>query len=644
MAIFTVINTNDSGPGSLRQAVIDANANPGSTIIFSVIGVITITGTSMTISATMTIVGPGAPILNVQRTAGTDRIFIISASSVVNISGLTISRGNVTGNGGAISTNTNGITLNISDCIFENNTATNLGGAVFISQTTISTITNTIFRNNTAANGGAIFVNSSTTCTISNCSFNNNIASAIGGAIAITILSTFNISDSTIQNNSAGSFGGGGISISTVTTVNITNTIISNNITTGSGGGIICQVTTTTIILNNCTIDSNTATLIGGGFYTSCLTRIFNTTFSNNSSGTIGGGLDLSATPQKILINCTFSGNIAGTNGGGITLEGTNATTINLTISNNTATTSGGGIFMTGTSTLTIGNTVVAANPIGTIPDFAFGTGTNTITSLGFNFIGNATGTGATFTQPGDQAGTTVAPINPLLLPLGNYGGPTETMLPISVISPLIDAGSNSIVTTYYIYPQVLNSGSPIDQRGFSRIVNGTVDIGSDETGNFICFCGESEVLTKNILTDKIQIIQAKNIRAGIHEVFNSKENIFVPVKYNVVNGPVTRLWKISKNSLGPNQPNEDFFVTGGHKLVINGTIMKARDIPQAERVKVKSQKVYSICTENQVPILINGLDVLTWSDEKFIEYAKKQNIMWIDCQPLESVSEPDNL
>ena len=38
-ATFTVTNTNDSGPGSLRQAIIDANANPGlDTISFNIAG------------------------------------------------------------------------------------------------------------------------------------------------------------------------------------------------------------------------------------------------------------------------------------------------------------------------------------------------------------------------------------------------------------------------------------------------------------------------------------------------------------------------------------------------------------------------------------------------------------------------------
>ena len=38
LAIFTVTNTNDSGPGSLRQAILDANASAGADTITFAIG------------------------------------------------------------------------------------------------------------------------------------------------------------------------------------------------------------------------------------------------------------------------------------------------------------------------------------------------------------------------------------------------------------------------------------------------------------------------------------------------------------------------------------------------------------------------------------------------------------------------------
>ena len=70
--------------------------------------------------------------------------------------------------------------------------------------------------------------------------------------------------------------------------------------------------------------------------------------------------------------------------------------------------------------------------------------------------------------------GNIVGVSDPLLAPLGNYGGLTETMVPLPG-SPAIDAGSNLLA--------VDASGNPltIDQRGYPRIHNGTVDIGAVE-------------------------------------------------------------------------------------------------------------------------------------------------------------------
>src|SRR4051812_9659593 len=87
---IVVTNTNDSGPGSLRQAL--ADANNGDTIVFAITGTIALTtgellvGTSVTISAT-----PGSMAVD-----GTNnsRVLHISSGTTVTISGLTIEQGN----------------------------------------------------------------------------------------------------------------------------------------------------------------------------------------------------------------------------------------------------------------------------------------------------------------------------------------------------------------------------------------------------------------------------------------------------------------------------------------------------------------------------------------------------------------------
>ncbi|MFL6530026.1 MAG: beta strand repeat-containing protein [Chthoniobacterales bacterium] len=212
-----VLNNSDSGPGSLRTVM--ANACPGSVITFAsnVRGTITLTSGELPINKALTINGPGANVLTVQRGAGAGnfRIFNVSPASVVaSISGLTIANGNVAGASGGGITNVGTLTL----------------GGVTIS-------------GNTAQNGGGIFNNFGTVAisysTLSGNSVSSNVVAGSGGAV----------------------FNSGG-------TVTITNSTISGNTAIGpggnsdSGGGIITNVGMVT--LANCTITGNSGDLGGG--------------------------------------------------------------------------------------------------------------------------------------------------------------------------------------------------------------------------------------------------------------------------------------------------------------------------------------------------------------------------------------------
>ncbi|MFY9569896.1 MAG: hypothetical protein WAV20_00680, partial [Blastocatellia bacterium] len=112
---FTVMNTGDSGPGSLRQAIINANTNLGAdTIIFQggLTGTITLTsGQLPTITENLTITGPGAPVITVSGNHASG-IFEIASVVQVTISDLTISNGFVFAGGGILN---NGGTLSVSN-------------------------------------------------------------------------------------------------------------------------------------------------------------------------------------------------------------------------------------------------------------------------------------------------------------------------------------------------------------------------------------------------------------------------------------------------------------------------------------------------------------------------------------------------
>src|SRR5438552_16746737 len=86
-----VNNTNDDGPGSLRQALVDAN--DGDTIdATGISGVITLTTGGLVVDKSVTINGAGADVLAVDGNA-TSRVFQISSGETVTISDLTIRNG-----------------------------------------------------------------------------------------------------------------------------------------------------------------------------------------------------------------------------------------------------------------------------------------------------------------------------------------------------------------------------------------------------------------------------------------------------------------------------------------------------------------------------------------------------------------------
>lgn len=572
---YIVISGADSGIGTLRDALEQAVLSP---IDYNITFDPTVTVVSLQSSlsvnngsiATININGNGSSVLNIIR-ASVDQFRIFSISnSLINITGLTISGG--TGGigaqafaGGLYISNS---TMTFNDVIITNNTASIIGGGLFIDALSDITMINVEVSNNrcipnASSNGGGIYINNSTV-TINNSSIHDNSATGNSGGISNNI-STLTINNSSIYNNS-----------------------VINNTTSNNGGGIYVLGTTNTTISNS-TLYNNTAY--------------------------VGAGIYLTGTPTMNIVNSTISGNTAITNAGAMRIVGV-LSLINSTISANDSGATAAIVINSGTTSL--GNTIIAQNinSGSTVPDII-----GDFTSLGTNLFGIYNASVASGIIASDLSGTMASPLDAMLQPLADNGGPTLTMaLPID--SPAVNAGNNAIIPPGIIY----------DQRGFpfARISGLSVDIGAFEyVFAAICYSGDSLVLTKNICTAEITEIPVCQVYSDTHLVYNVIDNCYVPVKLNIVTGKVDRMILIPKNALEENKPSEDFIVTSGHYLLINGSKVKARNIAGRKRIKVSSQDVYSICTDTECAIKVNNLDVMTWGYDSWITKSKERGINW---------------
>jgi predicted outer membrane repeat protein len=468
----TVINLNDSGAGSLRQAI--ADAADGDTIDFAVTGTIPLIG-ELTVGKNLMIEGPGTSNLTVSG-GDASRVFNITGG-VVSISGLTIANGRIaSANGGGIF---NAGTLSVSKCAITNNhvNATfitdrwvgsgggiyNSGGTLTVSDSTISgngvdfdngggiysngilTVSDCIIANNEAIYGGGI-LSTGSKLTVTNGLFSNNVAHANGGGISNfgTAGSNLTVTGATFSGNSAHDFGGGLYNYAQGGTAAILRCALSMN-SANNGGGIWNEFEPLTV--DSTTFFGNSATSLGGAISNKySVITIRNSTFSGNAAtsgygggGAIDNGGVYTTAGTVSLINCTLSGNSGGR---------------------------GGGVFNTNVGLVNIHNTIIAGNTASTSgPDLS-----GAITSEDYNLIQDTNGCTITGSTAHNITGMAAN-----LGPLQDNDGPTFTRALLSG-SPAIDAGDNSVL------------GPPVslvtDQRGFNRKAGSAVDIGAFEFGS----------------------------------------------------------------------------------------------------------------------------------------------------------------
>ena len=230
--LYTVNDLGDAGAGSgpvgdLRYCITAADADPGSAIQFGVSGTITLSQPLPDLDADVSINGPGASALTVQRNyaSGTPafRIFTVDSGVTASISGLTLSFGNAKNGGGIY----NAGTLTVSDSAVTYNTATEVGGGGIKNVGTLTVIDSMITSNRVSYSDGA----------------DHGRGGGIDNDNQLTVI------NSTLEWNSVdgpswsvpqpATGGGGGIYNGAGATATLTGDIItSNSVGRGFGGGL----------------------------------------------------------------------------------------------------------------------------------------------------------------------------------------------------------------------------------------------------------------------------------------------------------------------------------------------------------------------------------------------------------------------
>jgi CSLREA domain-containing protein len=447
-ATFTVnitSDTVDATPGdgicadaggncSLRAAIMETNALAGADAINVPAGTYTLTipGTGETASATgdlnimgdLTIIGAGG------NADGNAADTIIQAGTGVG-NGIDRVMGINVGGPGPLSVTIKAVTVRYGKTTVSGST---IGGGAGI------------YYAAGAAGGGNL--------SLYNVVVSDNTADAsLGGGVVLGNLNTVpigtaTIEKSTIANNTALDNNGGGIYASNIA-LTIRDSTISGNqnnkIGRATSGGGLYSVNGTTLTVERSTFSGNRA---------------------NDGSAGDGGAIFMHATTGAVtLVNSTFSGNYAAGKGGAIYWDSPSLTARNLTITANQAAGVGGGIHRNTGTTFVLHNSIVYGNTASAGADI-----NGTVDTGTYTIVGNTAGTtGIVDGVSGNKVG-----VNPLLSPLGNYGGPTQTYKLLNG-SPAMDAGTNALAPA-------------LDQRGLARILDSadsdstaTVDLGAVE-------------------------------------------------------------------------------------------------------------------------------------------------------------------
>ncbi|MDQ8192135.1 right-handed parallel beta-helix repeat-containing protein [Roseibacillus persicicus] len=271
-----------------------------------------------------------------------------------------------------------------------------------------------------------------------------------GGGIYMSPHSELTLDSSAITNNRTGNGGDGG-------DANMDSDRFGGAGSNGGPGGGIYASTQTILTLDSSQITRNHTGEGGMG-------GSGGDEGEDGNSGVGGDGGGIRSSSEGLTLSlCTLSENQTGRGGrgGGFFCSNSQLNASHCTIATNIALGEGeGGGIASENSEITLQNSILAGNSASSGPDLREFNTSNTLTVTGNNIFSSLSGQ-SSFTP--DNPNLFIG--NPLLAPLGDYGGPTHTMIPLPG-SLAINAANSSTAT--------------LDQRGFA-INDGQPDIGATE-------------------------------------------------------------------------------------------------------------------------------------------------------------------
>jgi len=349
----------------LRQAIIDANSNPGfDTITFEpgVTGTIVLSEALPAIVDSLTIAGPGANMLSISG-ENAYPVFLITHGTNVTITEVTVRDGNAVQGGGVWSAGN----LHLDSVHVISNSAT-YGGGIYVYDGRATLAETLVISNSADSRGGGVYISHiSATLSVNGGGIKNNSAGYSGGGVAVG-QGDASLNQTQLAGNSAQAAGGGAFIDQGGITLSGTQ-VFSNS--AQAGGGLFIEGTGASAVLTGTQVFNNLATGYlwgGGGLYVErgelMLTGV--RVYSNWTTNGDGGGVCI--IDGQLLIRRTQLVDNSAIHGGGIFLGGNavwgsvSARIENTIIAQNQATGDGGGLAVGNNSTVTMRHNTIAGN------------------------------------------------------------------------------------------------------------------------------------------------------------------------------------------------------------------------------------------------------------------------------------------